>query len=162
MRRKPAFVYPIAPVPRTAVLVPGFRSRGPIRVFREGWGERARQFAPQAIAATIEQIEVLAANTELFVTHALVVITREQNALLTDEDRDRLWRGFGVPVFEQLVSAGNAVLASECEAHDGLHVIAEELLDGSRPVERSRCACGRDSPRIGAIDPIRRVAAYAR
>ena len=37
--RKASFLYPISPEPRTAVLLPSFRSSGNIRVFPQGWCE---------------------------------------------------------------------------------------------------------------------------
>ena len=64
------FVYPIAPAPRTAVLVSWFSkekfgkdrfskdrfgSRS-LRVFADGWGAEAAAFEPAAIAGTYQQL----------------------------------------------------------------------------------------------------------
>jgi hypothetical protein len=56
-----------------------------------------------------------------------------------------LWRSFGVPVFEEHLSQNNELLAMECDAHSGLHVVAG---CAGRRLESERCACGNRSPRI--------------
>ena len=50
------FRYPIPPAPRTAVLAPGFRSSGDVRVFAGGWSSQVEEFAPAAIAARLPQL----------------------------------------------------------------------------------------------------------
>ncbi|HEV3342634.1 MAG TPA: hypothetical protein VG125_19840, partial [Pirellulales bacterium] len=85
---------------------------------------------------------------------------------LTEEDRERLWRAFRVPVFEQRIDESGCLLAAECEAHDGLHIEAREL--HPRPgevLETAPCGCGRTTPRLIAperVENLRKVAAYAR
>jgi len=90
-----------------------------------------------------------------------------------------------VPVFEQRVGFDGRVVASECEAHEGLHIMAEraafeetaasELLMTSltdlryptlrvgtrmaRSIEHECCGCGNASPRLVAARP--RLAALA-
>jgi hypothetical protein len=75
-------------------------------------------------------------------SHALVVLTREGDALLTEDDRDRLWGRFQVPVFEQVMTKEGTLLAWECEAHDGFH------LAGERGTES--CDCGHSARRVTA------------
>ena len=57
------FIYPIAPAPRTAVLVPWFRASrrmaGAVRIFPDGWNQETAAFAPAAVAGTLEQIQAL-------------------------------------------------------------------------------------------------------
>ena len=180
-RSKAAFVYPIPPAPRTAVLFPGYRSRGRVRVFSkgvlsEGWPAELASFAPQAIAGTLEQLEAVAA-TAITLSHAIVVIGKWEDARVTEADRERLWMRFRVPVFEQIVAGDGALLAAECEAHNGLHIEAEVLRPDHwqgtalphNEIDRSPCLCGRTAPRLipveGAIprqELMHRVAAYAR
>jgi hypothetical protein len=184
-QRKAAFVYPIPPAPRTAVLIPGFRSHGRVRVFCKkvlSEGALAQEslaevvtFAPQAIAGTLEQLEAVAA-TAITLSHAIVVMGKWEDARVTEADRERLWMRFRVPVFEQIVAGDGALLAAECEAHDGLHIEAEGFL---RPdhwqgmalpdneIDRSPCVCGRKEPRLipaegAAPELVRCVAGYAR
>src|SRR5271168_1508217 len=95
----PVFSCPIEPAPRTAVLVPWFRSRASVRIFPVGWNEAVRRFAPEAIAATLEQFGSL---IELGISppsHAVIVISLSADPRLTDFDRERLWVAFRVPVF---------------------------------------------------------------
>lgn len=163
------FIYPIAPVPRTAVLVPWFGKdrfgSRPVRTFAGGWGGEAAAFQPAAIAGTYEQFSVLDRESVPSLTHALIVLNRPGDQRLTEEDRDRLWRSFRVPVFEQVIGKSGELLAAECEAHDGLHVESSRLPINHEYVDASPCPCGRKTPRIGGArgaDLLRRIAAYAR
>jgi hypothetical protein len=158
--RKAALIYPIRPVPRCAVLVAGFRSRFPVRVFSSGWNEDAAKFAPQAVAATLPQLDALAGVVHL--SHAVIVFRREFEPRVNDAERDRLWRAFRVPVFEQMIGADCTLLAAECEAHDGLHIESSKLAIGDHEIDRSICACGRATPRLRGVEAVRQVAAYAR
>jgi hypothetical protein len=121
-RRKAAFVYPIPPAPTTAVLAPWFSSHGAVRVFRRGWDAEAEAYRPAAIAATWPLLEQLLARQIESLTHALIVLARPEDSLLTLEQRRQLWLAFRVPVFEQIIGAHGALLAAECEAHAGLHI----------------------------------------
>jgi len=173
--RKAAFRYPIPPAPRTAVLVPGFRPGAGVRVFAEGWSEAAAKFAPQAIAATLAQLEAIAA-TGISVSHAIVVLGKWEDARLSETDREMLWTRFRVPVFEQIVDGNGTLLAAECEAHCGLH-IATETMSPETPrarrgetdrIDESACACGRKTARLisreeaAREEAMRSIATYAR
>ena len=133
-----------------------------MRVFAGGWNEEAAKFAPQAVAATLPQLEALEG---VILTHAVIVLRREWEPRLSDAERDRLWRQFRVPVFEQIIDASGALLAAECEAHSGLHIASEKLAVGDHEIDRSPCGCGKGTPRLirtQRIEEVRRVAAYAR
>ncbi len=168
--RKPSLLYPIQPppktaVPKTAVLVPWFRSNGTVRVFARGWTEEAAAFRPCAVAATPEQLEALAASRIPSLSHAVIALTRPGEPRLSEALRDRFWDAFRVPVFEQIIGEGGELLAAECEAHDGLHIESEQQPLDQMKVDESPCACGRKTPRLVPADPretLRRVAAYAR
>jgi len=170
IRRKAAFVYPVPPAPSTAVLAPWFRSRGGVRVFAHGWDAGAAAYRPAAIAATWDQLEPLLALRIDSLTHAVIVLARSGNELLTIERRQQLWRAFRVPVFEQIIGANGTLLAAECEAHAGLHIEwskleSSKLEVAGLPIERWPCGCGRSTPRVralGHIEEIRAVAAYSR
>jgi hypothetical protein len=164
-----AFVYPIPPAPRTAVLVPWFRVArllaGPVRVFPEGWNQEAAAFAPAAVAGTFEQIRALAQIQIPSLTHVLIVLARPGGRRLSERDRAGLWQDFRLPVFEQIIGLSGGLLAAECEAHDGLHVESPDLPLGRETIDASPCACGRKTPRIGVAGGAelgRPVAAYAR
>jgi len=103
-------------------------------------------FRPEAIAGTFNQLLRIAdAGVEL--THAVICLTWNVDHVLTDAQRDILWDGFGVPVFEQVLGPGNVLLANECHAHTGLHITP--AYNGPM-TDVARCACGRSSaPAIG-------------
>jgi len=163
------FVYPISPVPRTAVLVPWFRAArltaGPVRVFPDGWNQEAAAFAPAAVAGTLEQIRGLAQLQIPSLTHALIVLARPGGHRLAENDRAGLWQDFRLPVFEQIIGPSGELLAAECEAHEGLHVESPELPLAREIIDASPCACGRKTSRISVArgaELERRIAAYAR
>ena len=170
-RRKAAFRYPMDPAPRTAVLAacfrqPRLRPNYPVRVFPDGWSEQVSAFAPEAIAAPREQLLDLASVDKPPVfTRALIALEHPGDPMLSMEERQRLWRVFRVPVFEQIVGARGELLAAECEAHDGLHVEAPGTSWESYRMELAPCGCGRKSPRLthcDAAERARSAAAYAR
>ena len=162
--RKAAFPYPVSPEPRTAVLVPGFRPTGNVRVFPPGWGEQAAQFQPATIAGTREQLLALLGTRVPSLTHALIVVLNPGSQRTSEGDRERFWRTFGVPLFEQVVGRSGKLLASECEAHDGLHIEHPGLSLNGYELETAPCGCGRKTPRLRAVaEPqLKRAAAYAR
>lgn len=138
------FIHPMDPTPRTAILAPGFQETKLVRVFPAGWTEEAARFHPSSIAGSAEQLRRLTARG-LELKHAVVVFTYQGQAALSDEDRDLFWDSFGVPVFEQHLGAGNELLAMECEAHAGLHVMRDF---GESRLDRNSCACGNPAPRF--------------
>lgn len=181
--------YPVAPTPRTAVLMPGFLETNQVRVFPEGLTPAVLRFQPQALAAPADLLRWAASNG----VRGRVVLPRLENALvvftgvpfgcLSEADRDLLWRAFQVPVFEQMLGFDGELLASECEAHEGLHLRQEQAIfeyapgagqpevlitflnnlrypllrmaSGltAQPIEGA-CACGWSAPRITEPRPI--------
>jgi hypothetical protein len=164
--KKPVLVYPIPPAPPTAVLVDGFRSGGNIHVFENGWSDEAANFAPAAIAATLAQLDALGTMPIPSLRNAVIALVRPGEPHLSEDDRERLWRAFRVPVFEQRIDQSCNLLAAECEAHDGLHIEASELSPRDGEIlETAPCGCGKTTPRLIAqqrAENLRKVAAYAR
>ena len=138
------FVHPVQPAPRTAVLAPGFRDSRLVRVFASGWTADAARFSPASIAGPVEELRK-AAHAGFELRHSVVVLTSNDDATLSDEDREFLWVAFGVPVFEQQLGPDNELLASECDAHAGLH-LAGEFPTMRR--DKNTCACGNPAPRL--------------
>jgi hypothetical protein len=170
---KAAFQYPAIPKsgasPKTAILVRWFARpfrRPDVQVFSE-WSEKADAFAPAVIAGTRDQLLALCAlTTKHTLTHAVISLTHPGDPLLTPEERNQLWQAFHVPVFEQVIGPRGQLLASECEAHVGLHVSTDpklaKLLDGLA-TQDGPCSCGQKSPRIhvtGAVPQPRTNAAH--
>ncbi len=140
--------------------------------FPNGWRARLG-FSAEALegsAAALLGLKPLAGR--LSTARRLLVRTLPGQAPLTDSLRDRLWTRFELPVFEQIRAWDGELLASECPAHQGLHVEPEaevELLEDelvltslrsvSPPLlrlatgwratlDRERCPCGGPSFRI--------------
>jgi len=137
-------VHPVNPSSRTAILAPGFQGTRTARVFPNGWDESAARFQPQSIAAPVEELRRLAQQS-IQLEHSVIALTYEEESGLSVADRELFWRAFGVPVFEQYVDRKCRLLATECEAHAGLHVVSG--CDEFR-LERETCACGDRSPRL--------------
>jgi hypothetical protein len=165
--RKASFLNPVSPEPRTAVLARGFRASGNVRVFPQGWCAEAAAFQPAIIAASKEQLSALLGQTAPSLTHALIAVLRPGEQPVSEAERERFWRAFGVPLFEQLVDRSSRRVASECEAHDGLHLDgrvkeASFELEGYR-LDETPCGCGRKTPRLRAEGraELEGIAAYA-
>lgn len=147
-----AFVHPLDPQPRTAILVPRFRSTRTTRVFPNGWDRDAVLFRPEAIAGKFNQL-LRIADAGVQLTHAVICLTWNVQHLLTDAQRDILWEAFGVPAFEQILGPGNVLLANECDAHTGLHITPAYK---GPMIDVARCACGRATAPAIAINYGRR------
>jgi hypothetical protein len=133
-----SFVHPLDPAPRTAILVPGFRSTRSFRVFPHGWDDAARTFAPASVAGTLDQLLSLA-DEGVSLTHAVICLSWHRKDLLTPSQRAFLWDAFGVPVFEQYLGTDNVLLAFECDAHAALH--ATPAYTGPT-FKQFQCPCG--------------------
>ncbi len=138
-----AFVHPLVPAPKTILLAMGFENTRTIRVFPKGWDDHSARLGPCSVAAAIEDLLWLAENG-IRLQHAAIVLTRGPHSGLSERDRDRLWDAFGVPVFEQCLGVDNELLAMECEAHDGLHIMGTASRAGA---ETGVCGCGSSVPR---------------
>ena len=145
--RKAELAYPVPPAPPTAVLQSWFKSSGVVRV-HDGWDAEVAAFAPAAIAGTWPQLEALIPEKIPSLTHALIVLARPGDELLTKAQREHLWKTFRVPVFQQVVTRGGELLAAECEAHDGLHMESSKFVVIGLPLDRTPCGCGRKTPRM--------------
>jgi hypothetical protein len=164
--KKPALVYPIPPAPATAILLDGFRSAGNTRVFENGWSEEALLFAPAAVAATPAQLDALRSTPIPSLRNAIIAVVRPGEPSLSEDAREQLWRAFRVPVFEQRIDESCNLLAAECEAHDGLHILSPVVSPRDGEIlETTPCGCGRTTPRLitpARTENLRKVAAYAR
>ncbi len=127
---------------------------------------------PEILAGSPASLLALAGR--VVVQRALIVLTRVGETGFPEHDRQRLWHAFGLPMFEQHIGLDGEVLACECEAHDGLHIlhakaVLEQHTEGSllltsltdveQPTLRLRtgvfgrivsgeCGCGRSEPRV--------------
>ncbi len=83
----------------------------------------------------------------------IVVFSRLGDPLLREEERDFVWKTFGVPVFEYLLDENGQILARECEAHEGLHFDRLPNSWNSEIIEES-CPCGAAGSRLQWADAI--------
>jgi len=133
--------YPYRTMPRTAVLAEQFRSRRRLRVFPNGLGRRLVWFRPEAIAGPLAKLCKLAELVESGalklrpLRDAVIVLTRIDQPPLSDADRERLWRCFQVPIYQQLLGFSGELLAWECEAHEGLHIVTDDALFETQPIQ---------------------------
>ncbi len=149
-------------------------------------------FRPHVLIGLIEDLERIAEQVALgiadlsSVDHAVLALTGCGEPPIDDKLRVVLWQTFGVPVFEILIAPDGAVLAADCEAHEGWHLqrnARATTFDGellilqktrhlirtglTGQIETGLCACGRATPRISGVqvyshaDPLRALAATA-
>jgi phenylacetate-CoA ligase len=87
-----------------------------------------RRFRPEIIVAYANSLALvvdycIANKTELPPPHSIITSAE----VLTSENRAKIEGYFGVRIFDRYGSRETSVIASECEAHDGLHINAENL-----------------------------------
>lgn len=88
----------------------------------------------------------LAARWKWSPSHAIVVFTGSFWGILTSDERDEVWNRWGVPIYEYRLNSAGIVIAQECDAHDGLHVLPGVVVPSD--AIQSRCDCGQTSPRL--------------
>lgn len=141
----PALANPLPGEGRMALISSRFRSRGPVRCFPPAAAAALRDYSPQILAGSIADLLSMAG--KIPAPRAIVAITDIETGLLTAEERDSLWHAFGVPIFEQHLDRTGKLIAQECEAHEGLHLMSRD----ARPagiVREGECGCGRIEPRM--------------
>jgi hypothetical protein len=132
-------------------------------------------FAPNVLVGSAADLHRLVERLDLgtlnldSIDHSICVLTDVGDKPLTDVLRVVLWQRFGVPVYE-LLTDSSAILAYECENHDGLHVVSgtrftvrkgelvlqtgmETVLRTGlkRVLDSTPCPCGR--PGIRVVEP---------
>lgn len=156
--------------PKMAVLSPWFRVNRSARVFPEVSLEILVRFRPGVIAGPVAALRELArlvlqeASAVPLPDFGILAFTGPALEPLTDDDRDLFWRAFQVPVFEQYRDQRGELVAAECEAHQGLHLLARDTpidLDDVKIV-KGLCSCGMKSPRIEPARAVPLVNAVAR
>jgi hypothetical protein len=80
---------------------------------------------------------------------AVFVLHDSGRPFLSEGERDALWEMFQAPVYGMLLDRDGRVLGYECEAQDGLHVLAECSLPAGL-MDAGPCCCGRAGVRLVA------------
>lgn len=133
--------FPLRSPRRIAVLRPGFTMPPNAREFPASQLAAISAYEPDALVVPLNSALLLAEQKlngrfDLpSLQTALGVVTRIDDSPLAAHHRELLWRAFEVPVFEMLVSWDGAVIASECEVHDGLHVDTDIVIPTLRDEE---------------------------
>lgn len=154
-------MYPLRPCPKVAVLcaslrlsTPAFRLDGPVLPDLEAL-KAATIAAPATVLAS-------ARFQGWQPTHPVVAFTGVHHGFLYDFLRNRIWAEMGVPVFEHLLDTDGHVIARECDAHNGLHLVGDLrqsligrnlYLDGRNTGLTARvvtglCGCGKTGSRL--------------
>jgi hypothetical protein len=154
-RTRRALQFPIGSTPRIAVVAGGFSLERNAREFAPDDLPALHQWSPDAIVAPLETALSLADQrlrgvADLPNLRCLVVLTDLDGDALADDYRELLWQAFQVPIFEQLRGADGAVIARECEAHDGLHLDPSAHIDSElrAALMSEHCECGSEAPRL--------------
>jgi hypothetical protein len=148
----PRFQYPLNPCPRVAVVGVAFEPAPRVQIVSAGAWLDPSTFKAQTVAVPAYLLSRILAH-RWNPSHPIVVFTGEGFGNLTEAMRDEVWRRWSVPVYEQMLAPDLRVLAKECDAHDGLH-----LVDG--PLEAtSVCGCGSKLARVFPGRAVARAAA---
>lgn len=131
--------------PRIAVLGLPLRLPSNARNFKGPDDPYLQLYNPESIAASFDDFCRLSHAVHAGLRMPLVLFSYPDTGLLTKSPRDWLWNRFGLPVYEQLRDRQGRLLAYECPAHRGLHVVRESGMD--LPVVDEACLCGRDGLR---------------
>ena len=101
-----------------------------------------------SLYGTVEEL-TRAAESGIRVQRAVFPLLRAPNRFLSARERDSLWEMFQVPVYALVVDSHDAVVAYECEAQAGHHLL-DRYRDGVLlgQVESKLCECGRPGPRL--------------
>jgi len=145
--------YPLYPAPRVAVL--GLELDGPsgVRCLTQWTADELARLRPQALAGWWNDLSevarsVLAGELELpDLQYPILVFERASVAPLPPRVHDLLWEWFRVPTFEQIRAGSGELLAYECAARNGFHLLPG-VDAASLGLERAPvpCPCGAPSP----------------
>lgn len=128
----PDFHNPIPATVKTAIVGVSLKS-SPAKLFTAAQWPWLHNGNTQLLAATVPVLRkiiagVLSASFQLpQLSHGIVILNSIEHGTLSSGERDLLWFTFGVPIFEQWLGLEGELLASECEAHHGMHLISDRL-----------------------------------
>jgi hypothetical protein len=162
----PALDYPLSEASRIAVIGVQVRADWRVRSYPHWRTSELEAWRPQALAGhRSELLSIGELRRRQFLplrelAFPLVVFSALHEGPLSDEQRDRLWRLYGLPVYEQIRGADETLHGWECDAHEGWH-LAPDAADNSKLAAgriraagwrggevNGRCACGKAGPRL--------------
>lgn len=185
------FRSPLEHTPKTAILMAGFQQTSDVKMIGGNWSKGLNRFGASALAAPLTVLRELATAVETGeqeihgLKHFVIPFTGGEQGELREEDRELFWRVFLVPLFEQRLGFDGRVIAYECEAHSGMHILPERaafeetansellltsLTDLRHPtlrvgtrtfgrIQHECCDCGNATPRLVGVRQLAAAAA---
>jgi hypothetical protein len=162
----PALNYPLSEAERIAVVGAQLRAERRVRSYLHWRTPDLEAWRPQALAGhRTELFAVGELRRRQFVplldlTFPLLVLSSLREGPLSDEEHDRLWTLYGLPVYEQIRGADEMLLGWECDAREGWHLALNASGDPMLTLDRvraagwrgkqthDRCACGENCHRL--------------
>jgi hypothetical protein len=156
----PALSYPLPQAERIAVVGVQLRAERRVRSYLHWRTPDLEAWRPQALAGhRMELFAIGELRRRRFVplldlTFPLVVLSSLREGPLSCEQHDRLWTLYGLPVYEQIRGADEALIGWECDAREGWHLAPNACGDPALALDRvraagwrgneihDRCACG--------------------
>ena len=141
------FPYPLRPAPKIAVFSSHFLAEPGVVIGRKPEGIQGLGVA--SAAAPMRILRRLA-DGSWQPTHPLVALSGFRDGSLSSQHRDEIWTRFGVPVFEYLLDTRGQIVARECEAHDGLHLLHPVQYADASYTDQP-CPCGTPGIRMRTL-----------
>jgi hypothetical protein len=150
----PDLCYPLDPLPRIAVL--GLVVAQPPGVFCfPEWSVRQLEMSrPETLAGSYRDLILVAELGDRGIlqlpplTRPLLVLSRAEEGPLTSVQQESLWRHLRMPFYEQLRDECGKLLAYDCDAHEGFHVVSHAVAEYAIEAYHGPCPCG---SRIGRV-----------
>ncbi len=162
----PALDYPLPGVGRIAVVGARLRPERNVRSYPHWRTAELEAWRPEALAGHRSELFALGElRRQGFIPlkdlkFPLVVLSSLREGPLSGERHDRLWSLYGLPVYEQIRGADEALLGWECDAREGWHLAPDADGDPRLALQRlraagwkgrkihERCACGETCLRL--------------
>lgn len=151
----PVLEYPLEPQPRVVVLGADVRPDASTLCLPHWTPAQLTESRPAALAGSWQELSAAGHLLESGsldlpeLSFPLVVFSNPARGILSDRQHELLWGWFHLPVFEQLRDADFTLLAWECEAREGFHVVEGADLAALNPqLLDEACQCGLPGARI--------------
>jgi hypothetical protein len=152
--RLPSLEYPLFPAPRVAVLGEALRESDGVRCLPQWTPPQLAHIRPMALAGRYPELATVAGLMEskrielTDLRYPLVVFSPPGRGALTSAEHDQLWRWFHLPVYEQIRDGRGRLLAAECDARDGFHLVSGvDAGEIGAQIVPGPCECGLTTPR---------------
>jgi hypothetical protein len=142
----PALSYPLSEAERIAVVGAQLRAERRVRSYLHWRTPDLEAWRPQALAGHRTELFAIGELRRrqfvplLDLTFPLLVLSSLREGPLSDEEHDRLWTLYGLPVYEQIRGADEVLLGWECDARDGWHLALNASGDPMLTLDRVRAA----------------------